>query len=1053
MAMVWEVVGGVEHGGIIVRSGSELTSEILESRLSTGSVIKELTTHDGRIEYELVQGSGPAKGWVTPTLRGKELLIRKDVPVEVQVAAAEAMHSCYKSQNCTHGRVAQQVPKRSGRSAFSQWMSSQDEAETSADKQQIEELECHDKTQPVEPVEVGKGLTSDEAEALKVYLERFGDCRDGSNPGYNRKAFPWYTAPSKQPERETLTSEALHSAMSKPTRRVVKEKHWEVDSEGEEVPLCTRCSLPVGEFSYQGREGKDTCVHAECMAQVLIQDRQREETSRTKRENLKKQKNRKEYDIGWRMDSVPKNSTLAKQMGCSDAPKGLCCLVLDETSRTVKVAATLEPSAAINLEYLLLALKVRRTAQREPLFSLDPVDPQNLEKTPQKKVYEPSWLAGTSVGDVMFQADYFLKELALGEYDMPVLGMLSVFDWSEMKERNKAWAGREWFVVRKAEVRTAEDNTLIPHVRMGVEAREQVVTKKGMEDAPVTLPNHPLKKFADAFTKNFDVIAERKSVVFHLRELAKASVMAKYLVDSKARLDPTWYKLADEIVQNTPPEQYPEIPQLWNMRGNSRIQLKNGKLVDIITGGQSSLQAIYGGVEFGLDRFELAQRHAMTSQAKGPGMPLAQSSRPLFMPQRFQLGQRGEMPQGVDLNLDKFNLSTEERFAGRLPPCSGDATSLPHRTSLGKAFLQSLEQKSWQGVKAADQKLLLNVFAVPQCDRVEEGDAFIPPDPNMEYVTRVRHIVGEEESMRTRRKMRFADKSFSVSNPGPEFPRSWTSGFQLELDGHVPVTAPTKFGLSKIEINDDMRKHLSEEVLPSAASDFEKTAEDGGIFRIYKIGSLEVRTIQDTDGPETICVVFSSGAASWEANNTKPDDRTEKEKLSKCKMYVEAVEHEASNGRVGCNFYLVLETNGKTKTTLVTELPRGGEVTWLQNPRSLEDRNSLAKLLFQADCKEGISVEEVKKFQRSLVLPPGSGSYHCKQYAKAIFKYVTARGLRGKWGGNRKRHAPSSTPSSNGIPGRLGLAAMGHSSDFLNVMWLARSAQSKTGGMAGRGNL
>lgn len=44
----------------------------------------------------------------------------------------------------------------------------------------------------------------------------------------------------------------------------------------------------------------------------------------------------------------------------------------------------------------------------------------------------------------------------------------------------------------------------------------------------------------------------------------------------------------------------------------------------------------------------------MTSQAKGPGMPLAQSSRPLFMPQRFQLGQRGEMPQGVDLNLDAW---------------------------------------------------------------------------------------------------------------------------------------------------------------------------------------------------------------------------------------------------------------------------------------------------------------------------------------------------------------------------------------------------------------
>ena len=39
-------------------------------------------------------------------------------------------------------------------------------------------------------------------------------------------------------------------------------------------------------------------------------------------------------------------------------------------------------------------------------------------------------------------------------------------------------------------------------------------------------------------------------------------------------------------------------------------------------GGQSSLQAIYGGVEFGLDRFELAQRHALQGQ---PGMQLGQS--------------------------------------------------------------------------------------------------------------------------------------------------------------------------------------------------------------------------------------------------------------------------------------------------------------------------------------------------------------------------------------------------------------------------------------------
>ena len=51
-----------------------------------------------------------------------------------------------------------------------------------------------------------------------------------------------------------------------------------------------------------------------------------------------------------------------------------------------------------------------------------------------------------------------LKELAMGEYSMPVVGMPSVFDLSEMQGSDKTWAGREWFVVKKAEVRMAEDS-------------------------------------------------------------------------------------------------------------------------------------------------------------------------------------------------------------------------------------------------------------------------------------------------------------------------------------------------------------------------------------------------------------------------------------------------------------------------------------------------------------------------------------------------------------------------------------------------------------------
>ena len=65
--------------------------------------------------------------------------------------------------------------------------------------------------------------------------------------------------------------------------------------------------MPVGEFAYQGREGKHTCVHTECMAQVLTKEAQRDEEVRNEREQQKKILNRREYDIGWRMDTVPQN--------------------------------------------------------------------------------------------------------------------------------------------------------------------------------------------------------------------------------------------------------------------------------------------------------------------------------------------------------------------------------------------------------------------------------------------------------------------------------------------------------------------------------------------------------------------------------------------------------------------------------------------------------------------------------------------------------------------------------------------------------------------------
>jgi hypothetical protein len=205
------------------------------------------------------------------------------------------------------------------------------------------------------------------------------------------------------------------------------------DDDGELVALCHQCYLPLGTKAYM-REGKR--VHSECMAQLLLQSLQDENETRLRKEHVDKQRMRKEYNIGWSAEKIPRNAAALRKLESKDMPDGMVCLVLDEKTGGVRAASTTEPSAAVNLEYLSIALQVRRQHGHEPIFSLEQVEPGNTD-TMQAKVFIPEWLEGTSVGEVMFQADYHLKELSMGEYEQPVVGMKSCFDYSEMKDSKR----------------------------------------------------------------------------------------------------------------------------------------------------------------------------------------------------------------------------------------------------------------------------------------------------------------------------------------------------------------------------------------------------------------------------------------------------------------------------------------------------------------------------------------------------------------------------------------------------------------------------------------
>jgi len=74
----WEVVGGADKGGILVRQGQDLKSTACEDRVSTGAIVEEVELKGERLSYKLITGTGPAVGWVSLKITGKDLVVKKD---------------------------------------------------------------------------------------------------------------------------------------------------------------------------------------------------------------------------------------------------------------------------------------------------------------------------------------------------------------------------------------------------------------------------------------------------------------------------------------------------------------------------------------------------------------------------------------------------------------------------------------------------------------------------------------------------------------------------------------------------------------------------------------------------------------------------------------------------------------------------------------------------------------------------------------------------------------------------------------------------------------
>jgi len=1028
-AALLEVVGGGGKGGILVRTGRETSSEELPERLSTGSIVRALESDRGRIYYEMVRGFGPLRGWVSTHVQDKVLLAECGKAGDVQSAEQEEEVKAKMALQMYGDMVAcEEVEESQGlrqKQAFP-WVSAPVKSSAVVRAELAKELEPEKAAEKSPAVEEGsekKDLkatfgypagTSKDA-CFARFDVRDDACRRFS--GFKHGQVVCYReAPEKEfavvglkldrrsgQERLWLQPQDLSrpgSVMVQPedmeqlvpvykgitgsirkrvTLSAVQASGYEAleDSDGEGVLLCQQCRLPVGTTLYSDKDGNP--LHAECMAHHVQRDLRDKEDQLLKKEASEKKATRDSYGIGWCVEHIPLNVGPAQKLSLASAPRGLCCLMLEEgvEGPAVRVLPTVDPACSVNLEYLSLALKVRYTEGREPTFSLDPLVEPGAGPEPssrmQLKNFEPQWLKGTSVGDVLFQSDYHLKELSMGEYEQPIVGMKSCFDFSEEEGCVKEWNAREWFVVRKAEIQISEDNALIPYLRMAVEAREQVKGKHGLEDVKTTRPNHPLVRYAEAFSHNFELIAERKSVVYHLRELAKASVLAKFLVEADVQLDESWFNLADEPAELC----VLEIPQLWNDHIYSQVRVQDGKIVDDGSGFGEKCYSLYGGVQFGLDRFQLSGSRqparylsaglagrafqAAPSRYLSAGLATRQFQRS-FGPMGIQQASVGA--RGVDLNLDRFSLSAASgSWDGRVQ--AEDACA-----NIGRAFWSSITDGSDGALKEEDKVLFRSIFNPVLSDRRDDGDVFAPPDTSLQHMQKLRSLVQEEERLRRERKAHFRSLAFDPAAPGSLYPFSWRATLEVSREAHQS---------REMCLRTDCRTQARflERALRSAVPAFDKSTEDGLRFRIYRLGSLEIRTLQDHDGSEAIVAVLSASVREHEQQPSVADF----ERLAKVTEYVER----AANGKDRHSFVVLQTQEGNI---VRTERGLDGSIAWEENPEDLDDRNSLAKVIRSAECKDSYTTVQNMKLLLEKEVHDSSGCDTCgpcEAYAQAAY--------------------------------------------------------------------
>jgi len=196
------------------------------------------------------------------------------------------------------------------------------------------------------------------------------------------------------------------------------------------------------------------------------------------------------------------------------------------------------------------------------IFSLDPEN-NNINSEFHLKRYEPSSLKGTKIGEDLFNADYLMKQMALGtrvitlnplrivEFILPeelrLAGLSNIYNNTSGQDQLKENSGRIWFNMDNYEKilkNSTDSNIRIKELKVNVSYQKSVVANDGALNYVDELDeSNPILLFSKKLTETFETSCNFYPEYKRLKEIYNAFIIAKFINYNKLKYDEEWSKI------------------------------------------------------------------------------------------------------------------------------------------------------------------------------------------------------------------------------------------------------------------------------------------------------------------------------------------------------------------------------------------------------------------------------------------------------------------------------------------------------------------------------